>query len=262
MKKLILLCGALLALDVTVAAAAQGLNLRWQACIGDGGAFNRAFACDSNTAPSHVLVGGFELGLDMANVSGDEIVIDLSTADFYIQPWWQFRNAGSCRLASLALNTTISPAAVACADWGNGLSVGGVGAYILGGANSFPYLWLGGANTARIVAATAVPYDALSQLFAGQEYFSFNVVIDNAKTVGTGACLGCQSPACITFNSLHLTTPVAANDRKLTGPANLTDGNFVTWQGGGGVWSERGDGCPAATPTRKQTWGAVKSLYR
>jgi len=67
---------------------------------------------------------------------------------------------------------------------------------------------------------------------------------------------------CIVFNSLNLTTPVAANNRKLSGPTNGTDSNFCTWQGGGNPGGPRGTGCPGATPTRSSTWGTVKSLYR
>ncbi|MEY4374897.1 MAG: hypothetical protein RL760_1064, partial [Candidatus Eisenbacteria bacterium] len=38
--------------------------------------------------------------------------------------------------------------------------------------------------------------------------------------------------------------------------------NVVTWQGGAGVSSTLGGGCPAAVPTRNSSWTGVKSLYR
>ena len=138
-------------------------------------------------------------------------------------------------------------------NWASGQSAGGIGAYNIG---------IAGPNTARVVAALAVPASALADLFAAQEYFSYNLTINNAKTVGTGACAGCTTPACIVFNSVKVTTQVAANDRTLSGPTNGTDSNFCTWQGGAGTDSNRGVGCPAATPTRNSTWGKVKSLYR
>jgi hypothetical protein len=253
MKKATLLCGLLLALTATVASAAQGVNLRWSACFGDGGTFNRAFACNSNNG-SNVLVGSFELGVDLLDVSGNEIVIDLAADAPVLPEWWHYRAAGTCRQNSLSFNTTIAATATNCFDWGNGLSVGGVGAYNMGGA--------GGPNTARIVAASAVPSSSLSALIGGLEYFSFNAVINNQKTVGTPSCLGCQVPVCIVFNSLNLTTPIAANNRKLTGPTNGTDSDFALWQGGGNPGGPRGTGCPGATPARSTTWGTVKSLYR
>jgi hypothetical protein len=252
MKKVILLCGTLLALTATAASAAQGVNLRWQACFGDGGLFNRSFACNVNTG-SHQLVGSFELGADLGSVSGNEIIIDLASDGPVLPAWWEIRAPGVCRNASLSFNTTISALAVNCFDWGNGLSVGGIGAYSIG---------LAGPNTARIVAAAAVPPSSLQELFGATEYFSFNAVVNNAKTVGTGACVGCEVPVCIVFNSLNLTTPIAANNRKLTGPTNGTDSDFCLWQGGGNPGGPRGTGCPGATPTKSSTWGTVKSLYR
>ena len=252
MKKVTLLCGMLLALAASVASAAPGLNLRWTACLGDGGAINRNFACNVNTGTNQ-LTGSFEVGADLLSASGNEIVVDIATASPALPAWWAFRNVGSCRQASLTMNTTISAAAVNCIDWANGGATGGIGAYSIG---------VGGPNTSRIVAAAAVPPTGLVDLFPGQEYFSYNFLINNAKTVGTGLCEGCQVAACIVFNSLKVTTPVAANDRTISGPTNGTDSNVATWQGGVGVGSGRGNGCPAATPTRSSTWGQVKTLYR
>ena len=250
MKKVILLCGMLLALTAALATAAPGVNVRWNLCLGDGGVANKNFACNSNSG-TNTAVGSFELGEDILQASGNEIVIDIATAG-PVPAWWQFKNVGTCRSTSLGLNG-INPAAVNCPDWASGQSAGGIGAYNIG---------IAGPNTARIVAALAVPASALADLFAGQEYFSYNMTINNAKTVGTGSCAGCSVAACIVFNSVNVTTQVPANDRKLSGPTNGTDSNFCTWQGGAGTDSNRGVGCPAATPTRNSTWGKVKSLYR
>jgi hypothetical protein len=252
MKKVTLLCGMLLALTATVASAAPGLNLRWLNCLGDAGQANRVFACNVNTG-SHLAVGSFEIGADLGQVSGNEIVIDLAAAGPALPAWWQFRNAGTCRQTSLGLNAIISASAVNCFDWANGQAAGGIGAYNVG---------IAGPNTARIVAALAVPAGALADLFSGQEYFSYNLTINNQKTVGTGACADCLTPVCLVFNSLKLTTPVATNDRTISGPTNGTDSNYATWQGGGNPGSARGTGCPAATPTKSSTWGSVKNLYR
>jgi hypothetical protein len=252
MKKVLLLCGMLLAFTACVASAGEGTNLRWNACIGDGGALNRNFACNTNSQ-AHSLVGGFELAADMLDVSGNEIVIDIASASPNLPAWWHFRNALTCRQTALSFNTTIAATALNCFDWGNGLSVGGVGAYNMG---------VRGPNTARVVAASAVPSSSLQQLFGATEYFSFNLVISSAKTVGSPDCAGCLDPVCIVFNSLNLTTPIAANNRKLVGPANGFDSDYATWQGGGGVIVQGVPGCGAATPTRNATWGSVKSLYR
>jgi hypothetical protein len=253
MKKVTLLCGLLLAVSASIAAAAPGVGLRWNECIGDAGLPNRNFACNVNTGSS-TLVGTFELGADLGNTSGEEIVVDLATASPALPAWWGFKNVGTCRTGSLAIGSAPTANAANCADWGGGLVAGiGIGAYIVGGA---------GPNTARIVAAGAVPPDGLQNLTAGTEYFGFTLTINNLKTVGTGSCEGCAVPACIVFNSVNMTTPILANNVKLSGPSNGTDAHFVTWQGGLGVNTGRGTGCPAATPTQNKTWSQVKSMYR
>ena len=252
MKKVTLLCGLLLAMSATIASAGPGVGLRWTNCLSDAGTLNRVFACNSNTG-SNVLVGTFELGADLLTTSGEEIVIDLASASTPLPAWWAFKNAGTCRTGALAMSSAPPVTAANCVDWAGGLATAGIGAYNIGAR---------GANTARIVAASAVPPSGLQDLFSATEYFSFTLSINNTKTVGTGNCAGCLDPVCIVFNSLNMTTPILANNVKLTGPSNGTDSNYCTWQGGAGVVTPGGSGCPAATPTKNATWSQVKSLYR
>jgi hypothetical protein len=258
MKRVTLLCGLLLALTATVAAAGPGVGLHWNACLGDGGAVNKNFACNSNNGTNN-LVGTFELGAALPGVVGTEIVIDFASAGASLPAWWQFRNAGTCRQASLVMNATISPLAVNCLDWGQGAAAGGIGAYNVGTR---------GPNTARLVAALAVAASGAADLEPGTEYFSYNLLINNAKTVGTGSCAGCNTAVCIVFNSINVVPPAPAPGVKLTGPSNGTDADFATWQGGAGItvppgpWGPGGSGCGGATATTNKTWGAVKSLYR
>jgi hypothetical protein len=198
------------------------------------------------------------VGENIALSSGQELVIDLASATSPLPAWWSFSNAGTCRQLSLSMNTTISATAANCADWANGVAVGGIGAFNIGQR---------GPNTSRIKIAIAVPAAGLADLATGQEYFSANISINNLKTVGATGCAGCSTPVCLVFNSIKCTTQVPANDRTFSGPANGTDSDFCTWQGGAGVvvppgpWGQGGSGCPAATATKSATWGAVKSMY-
>ena len=249
MKKVTLLCALLLATSATVAAA-SGVGLRWSNCLANGGAINQNFACNTNSGSQPNLVGSFALGADLPSVSGNEVVIDLAAADATLPAWWNVKNAGSCR-GSLAMTMNFIGGGANCPNWGGGAAAGGIGAYNVGAR---------GPNTARIVAALAVAPDGLQDLTGGQEYFSFNIAISNAKTVN--GCAGCSTAVCIVFNSINITTPVLANNVLLSGPANGTDGNYCTWQGGAGVVTGGGSGCPQATPTRNKTWSQVKSLYR
>ena len=252
MKRVTLLCGLLLAMSATVAAA-SGVGLRWQGCLSDGAAINRNFACNTNGG-SNILVGTFQTGpAGLNQVSGNEVVIDIGSASATLPAWWQMKNAGTCRQAALTMNFVAPGTAVNCVDWAIGAAAGGIGAYNIG---------VRGPNTARIVAALAVAPDNLQDLVSGQEYFSFNVSITNIKSTGTGSCAGCSDAVCIVFNSLNLTTPVLQNNVLLTGPSNGTDADFCTWQGGAGVVVGGTPGCGAATPTKNATWGAVKALYR
>jgi len=253
MKKVTLLFGLLLAFTASVALAAPGVNLRWTSCAGDGGTLNKTFACNSN-AGTNILVASFELGEDILQSSGQELVIDLASATTPLPAWWSFKNVGTCRLGALGINTTVSATAANCVDWAsNGAATGGLGAYNIGER---------GPNTARIKIAIAVAAAGLVDLLTATEYFSCNVTVNNSKTVGTGACAGCNDGVCIVFNSIKCTTQEAIRDRTISGPANGTDSDYITWQGGGVPVVGGVTGCPAATPTRNATWGKVKSLYR
>lgn len=238
MRRLFLLSSVLLAFGVSIAHAQDGINLRWSNCYGDAGTSNRTFACNTN-AGSHVLVGSFVLPWAMPSVSGQEIIIDATSASTNLPPWWSFKNAGTCRQASLSMNFVLPVTAANCIDWADGQSAGGIAAYNIG---------FTGSNKARLIAAVAVPQSALANLVTGQEYFSFNVVINSQKTVGTGACVGCDVPVTLVFGSFKVTTPVAANDVIMTWPT-AANSNVATWQA-------------LPVPTRRDSWGAVKALYR
>ena len=246
----LLLLTALLACS-SQAHAAQGLSLRWDSCLIDGGVQNKSFACDVNTG-AEVLAGSFKLGADMGQVSGNEIAVDLASAGAALPAWWSFKNTGTCRQSAMTINFVTGALEQDCPDWGAGVIVGGLAAYNIG---------VKGANTARITAAAAVPPDQLQLLSAGQEYLSFNLVINHSKTVGAGSCAGCSTPVCLVLLSINITTPVLANNRVITGPMNGNDSDWATWQGGGGVVVGGNSGCPRALPTERRSWGAVKALY-
>jgi hypothetical protein len=240
------------ALLLAAASASAGtVNLRWNACLGDGGVANRNFACNTNSG-SQALVGSFILPHDVPGVTGNQIVVDIGTDGPSLPAWWDFKNAGTCRQSSLSVNFAVPVTAVYCADWADGGAVGFLVSYTEGAF---------GPSSARIRVASAVPNPG-ADLTAGAEYFSLNLVINNLKTVGVGACAGCSLGACIYLREVDVTTTDSRNDIRLA-PGSFQgtylDG-LATWQGGSGVITIYG--CPAATPTRNRTWGTLKSLYR
>lgn len=237
-----------------VTAAAEGVNLAWNACLGDAGvAWYAQFACDTNSG-AHFLHGSFVLGSPMPAVAGLEIVLDLRSASPVLPPWWEYKNAGTCRTGSLSTQLFPNGDAVVCEDWAQGQAVGGLASYCIGNTSSpgctiseFPADW------ARIKLAAAVPPEHARDLVANQSYFAFALRIDHAKTVGAGACDGCTTPVCIELRSVNV-VPREGASRLLFFPAS-PGSNKVRWQTNAAT-------CPAATPTKASTWGAVKALYR
>jgi len=244
-KKVTLLCSVLLAFSATVASAA-GINLAWNKCAGEGtGTQNRNFACNVNTG-SNLAVGSFTAPAGVTGASGNEVVIDIQSGAPALPLWWAFKNAGTCRQTALSLNFVADAGNNVCVDEFSGAGAGGIGAYFIG--------FSGNPTRARIVAAIATA--SPGPLDADVEYFSFNMLISNIKTVGSPACAGCLSPICIVLNSINITQGIGIGDFKLTNPVSPAS-NVITWQGG----AVGGGGC-AATPARNATWGSVKSLYR
>jgi len=249
----VLLGFALLAAAPAHAASGPGVNLSWSRCQGDGGVQNATFACDTNTG-QEVLVGSLVLPAPLAQVSGNEVSIDLISQDDPLPLWWDFKSPGTCRLNSLHFNTTADASDVICVDWAAGNSMGGIGAYTTGTPPSMgnidPSL---APRHRRCVMALAVPPDQLVDLQGDTEYFSFNLVIDHAKTVGTGACGGCSGSVCLVLQMIDVTTPVLANNIFM-GNATTPGSNMARWQGNGVDCS--------LVPVKNKTWGEVKALYR
>jgi len=222
----ILPCLVFLVLALLASSArASGVNMRWVRCYGDGGESNRAFACATNVG-TNLLVGSFVIDSPLPTVSANEFTIDITTAAATLPAWWQFKNTGSCRQTSLQVNASANPNDVVCVDWSAGQASGGIASYTVGTQ---------GPSTARILGVFAVPLSAVTDLPAGQEYFSFNVTINNQKTVGISSCSGCTIPACLALSSIKVYTDNGNSFVTYTTPAYGTNSNYVSWRGGDGV---------------------------
>jgi len=242
---------ALLLALVASTAHAAGVALRWNACFGDGGASNRDFACNTNNG-SENLLATFILPAAVSNVQGSIATLELASAAPTVPAWWQFINAGTCRQFSIVTTQNPPAGAVACTSWDSGQGVIGIGSYVIGSP---------AANDVTIVAPLAVAVSNRVDLVPGSEYITARFVILHTKTVGFGSCDGCEVPACVLLKSVDVGT-ATGTAITLTAPANGTDANVVTWQGGGGVPALPGGACAGATPTRNATWGEVKAIYR
>jgi len=255
-----------LATSVFAAPTLPGVNIRWDDCFADGGVMNKTFACDTNTG-SNLALMSFQLDTGMDHVSGVEIAISLKSTEPTLPAWWEFQNSGSCRLSSLSYIP--SPLlSGSCVDWGEGIEVGGfpLTGYHLGEMGP-------GSAVAHMIAA--VPQSTLMTLDAGTEYVVGALSLNHAKTVGAGSCGGCDTPVCILFTALKVSTSVPpAADRLFTQGANGVSSQIIHWQNGqltnlvnhcsGTFNCTTQFDCLAVTPTaaRRSTWGDVKSLYR
>lgn len=265
------LVSALLASTALAGPTLPGINMRWDNCYADGGVMNKAFACDTN-AGSELMVLSVQLDTAMPNVSGMEIRVSLKSSAPTLPAWWVFRSgpvgpANGCRPSSLCFIPSPATPLSSCEDWGAGQEGGGIGAYRVDEI---------GPGSSVTLIASAVPPSALVQLQPVTEYVVGELKVKHAGTVGAGACGGCDTPACLLFTSLNITTPVLASNRLFTQGANGVDSQVIHWQNGQVVslsntctgtfnCNTQFDCALAATaPTaaRHSTWGGVKALYR
>lgn len=270
----LLLALAYCAVPVVHAAAVSppGMNLRWDRCYVDGGAANKVFACDTNVG-SERLAMSFELAGPLPNVIAITSRVTLASASPTLPAWWAFLTAGSCRQTALSYGTVAPPGSVNCIDWAAGGGVGGVASYIV--------TYTGLPNTRQVTAVMAVPLAGAANLFAGTEYAVGSLDISHAKTVGTGACVGCATPVCLLFSDIEIETLDANGNpgprARLTKGANYSGSAIASWQNSYILGSfppgfnSAGIFFPAVitqcvpydvTASRPSTWGQVKALYR
>ena len=264
-----LLLAQLLLLPLAAHAQAvdpPGVNLRWDRCYGDGGVWNKTFACNTNVGTEQ-LVGSFDLAENLDRVVTAEIVMDLRSASSTLPAWWQMMNFGTCRRTALDLDPNLDISS-SCMDWSVEPTGGGISLYSIGSQ---------GPEHVRINASVAVPTP--SDLTAGVEYFLFRLLISHEKTVGTGSCAGCDQPVCIFLSRVSLyraQSSVAAIH--LEKGANWSGSQHVTWQNGypldvHQVCETPGIPCPrrytdfecvlsSPTANRGSTWGQVKAMFR
>lgn len=231
-------------------AHAVGLGLRWGSCEGSA---NRNFACDRNTG-SELLVASFSPPGGITEMTGIEAYMRVVTADGKVPAWWQLFERSNCRPTSLSLQSDVSDQ-LECDDPWEGQGMGGIARYKQNGSSGVD-----------LIAGIAVPPNAKHGLSAGRTYAAFKLLINHQRTSGPGACAGCETPVCITFDRMviaqysepdpdtHITRPRNSEiTLGLPGTGN-TPGNLATWQGGTA-------NCGAGL-TKPSSWSQVKDRFR
>jgi hypothetical protein len=237
MKRLLVLAGMLLCLAAPMAAQAQ-VHLNWGGC-GPAGTDDNAFACASNTV-LHQIVSSFNSPAGVTNFVGATTEVLVSSAGAPLGPWWSLQ-AGGCRAGSLSSE---DPSALLLGDCSTATFDGSTN---LGLANYEPN-YLGNPAQGRITTDMArsdlgVPLDA------GTEYQANVIQIRSTKTTGTGACAGCTDQ--VSLRTLRVFVGQPSGLQELPGGSGME--SCASWRGGN---------CQPVVPTRRQSWGEVKSLYR
>ena len=224
-------------------AHAAGLSIGWLNCraLGGAGVDNQLFGCSSeiNDLP---LQAAFVLSSPVDSVIAFELVIDVDVADVSLPPWWRM-DPGQCRAGGWSADV-LAPAS--CDDPWQGAGVAAVQGWLAGTPGGSPR------HGRLLVAAAAIPGTFVT-LDADVAYTAARAVLRTNKTL---TCEGCAIPACLVFNSLLIRRLPGSSVETLTLSNPEVPGlERVRWQGGSGADCQ-------AVPTRRSTWGAVKSLYR
>ncbi len=235
------------------------LQLRWDACYFDGGPGLRTFACATNSG-SEVLVASAtpSAALPQFNGCSGELFLEFPN-QASVPSWWQV-GTGYCRAAASLSAAFVPPAgSTACLDPYVGLASGGA-SYTVG---------YDGPNRSRLRFVCAITGTA--SLSAGQNLFLCRFSINHARTVGTGSCVGCASPAGIGFGRVQLTQPAGVGSPFIYYPEPGTDSDFVSWQEPLSftreyAWSpstgwHKSFTLVTPTPARRPSWGAIKAMY-
>lgn len=254
MRRFAALCLGLIALAaIAPRARAAGVNLAWNDC-GNFGSCNQTFACDTNGPGVFTLVGSFVPPEGVTQFVGEELVVDFLANGAQIPDWWQFKNTGTCRQTAFNASVDFFSGPDHCLDYWQGQGAGGIAAWRVGGAIGSGYP----ANYGRLTMAFAVPPNLVTGLDSSAEYYAFKLTFTKAKTVGTGACAGCDVPVAAVFSSCRLVQPAGVGDFPLT---QWQDWAFASWQNATYHVYDVGYSCPPV-PAKNKTWGSIKSLYR
>ena len=231
MKKIASLTGILLVL-MAGASFAAGLNLAWDNCLGSGGVLDKTVPCTSTTT-NQTMVGSFVLSAPL-NVTSTTNVVDVVLGTATPGAFWTLNTSG------LGTNRfTFDANATGCPTWTNGEALDNVNGRTQSGNRMQLRINLVIGNFGADVPA-------------GQEETSFRLGVIMTDAPANAA--DCQVPACFLYSKNFIEDAlVSGGSETLTTPQVR---NFATWGGAVGI------NCPAATPTKKATWGSIKALYR
>jgi hypothetical protein len=255
MKKILILCAAMAL--VASPAFAIGIDLTVNACGNNAGSSGDAGALDCVGGGSVTLLGAFQPA-EIYNTAtngglvGVDMIFDMQVAGTLSSSgtaaFWDWDQVDGCNstTTTTALSINHKAPAAGCTGYLNVWNVSNAAAGAAAGRRSL--------NTQRIAALIARPSTNPANTVVDQKLFGIQLLIDGSQSLesGLGVCGGCPVAAGIVWNSCVPATFQGGPTIALTGPSLA--GNCVGINSGGNL-------C-AAVPTRRHTWGQLKSLYR
>jgi hypothetical protein len=234
MRTRLLVCLLWVVLASPVSAA--GVDLAWDACLGDPGALSlKTFACDNNVGQDPLLVS-FVPAVSMPSVTTIEIALDFRTRSGVAMPaWWEVGQPDGCRRGLLSVDPDLQVHGPSCEAWLTSLVTPG---FVIARFDIRT-------PTPDVAHMVVLAHPTSSSVVAGSHYVGCRMLLGHAGSVGTITCAGCREAVDITLSAVRLAT--STSEQVLTLPQTS---NHVQWQ------------LDRPVATRATTWGAVKALYR
>jgi len=229
-------------------AEAAGINLSWDDCGLQGSSF-KTFACNTNEGSDALVVScQLPLGIDGVWVANAHLSL---TTSVILPDWWRIRSTldpppypETCR-DTLGMRPTHEPQNSPCPAM---FPAAPVIVARFGPQDA-------GNNRLSIVAQVG-SFTESAPVAADLEYYVLTLRILHDKTVGGGACAGCEAEACIILDRILVVPGVDEPGTPIEITTTL-DRREVTWQ------SSDIPSCPfAPVPVQQSTWGRVRALYR
>lgn len=251
---------ALALMVASVSAAHAQINLAWNDCLGQPSAVaNVEYACDgSRNGNPFRLVASFVAPADLNAFVGIQMFFSIETMFASEGPhlapmtdWWRL-GIGECRDGNL-----VFPASMAGIGTGTtGLCQNPFLGAVTGGGYQYTYPLIGNPDFVRLEAAFA--RDTPIALTNGQHYLAGVITLDTFGDVpseGVAVCAGCCGKrAIILYQVVLLQEPgqVPPPQQDLYVLSTAATRQHVMWQ----------DHEACATPTRRASWGLIKTTYR
>ena len=222
--------------------------LSWWACPGDRNATPGVpFDCVAESGTVYTLLGTFSLQSGVTNAVSMDADVNIAFPGIPAIPrFWEI-DLGGCNPASFALVKGMPQ------DCG-----GHINAFCGGDSNLCDLVYSAfvfpNSNVLRISITAGRGFFHSVNLAGGQRYFAFAI---NIPMYGSASCFGCAEPCAIGFSRA---TIYSLDDVGQLNPPATVSAAFP----GSNACATANDGFSECTtvPTRRMTWGRLKSLYR